>query len=249
MSQQTEWNPQSYAEKARFVSDLGAPLLELLEPKRGESVLDLGCGDGALTEKIAAAQCRVFGADSSLAQARAARQRGIPTLVADAQHLFLKQRFDAVFTNAALHWMKDAESVVINVARCLKPQGRFVGEFGGRGNVASIRAALHDALRRRGVEPAKVDPWYYPGAEEYSALLAKHGFSVSYIALLPRPTPLPGDILEWLEVFAQPFTKALPEPERGSFASDIRAALEPQLQDSSGTWHADYVRLRFKAVR
>ncbi|HEX2228215.1 MAG TPA: class I SAM-dependent methyltransferase [Candidatus Binatia bacterium] len=249
MRSSTNWNPQSYAESARFVSDLGAPLLEMLDAKPGDSVLDLGCGDGALTEKIAAVGCFVIGMDSSLSQARATQKRGLNAVVADGQCFFFKRTFDAVFSNAALHWMKEAENVLVSVAQCLKPAGRFVGEFGGEGNVAIIRAALHEALRRRGIDPWKVDPWYYPAPDEYAALLARRGFVVSYIELLPRPTRLPGDIVAWLDIFAQPFTKAVTDTERGTLIREVCDVLEPRLQNPDGTWCADYVRLRFKAIK
>jgi trans-aconitate methyltransferase len=249
MRSTTNWDPQSYADKARFVSDLGEPLLALLQAQPHETVLDLGCGDGALTEKIAAAGSAVVGADSSLAQIQATKKRGLNALVLDGRCFSFKRLFDAVFTNAALHWIKEAEEVVMNVARCLGIDGRFVGEFGGKGNVETIRAALHDALRHRGIDPWTVDPWYYPSAEDYAALLRKHNFAVSYIELLPRPTRLPGDILGWLDVFAQPFTKAVAVAEREKLLHEIRETLQPHLQNPDGTWGADYVRLRFKAVK
>ena len=249
MSSPTIWNPEVYAENARFVSDLGEPLLELLDCKPGEMILDLGCGDGALTEKIAGAGCAVLGADTSLGQIQAAKKRGLDVVVMDGQRLSLKSRFDAVFSNAALHWMKRTESVVEGVASCLNPGGRFVGEFGGKGNVEKIRAALHESLRRRGIDPWTVDPWYYASLEEYSKLLTAYGFRVGYIELIPRPTKLPGDILGWLEVFAQPFTKAVAATERSDFLQEVRRALQPHLQDPDGAWSADYVRLRFKAVK
>src|SRR5687767_12210010 len=140
MSSSTTWHPQTYAENARFVSDLGAPLLKLLDAEPGETIFDLGCGDGALTEKIASVGCAVVGGDSSLAQIRATKKRGLNAVVLDGQRFSFRRSFDAIFTNAALHWMKQAENVVANVADCLKPGGRFVGEFGGTGNVATIRA-------------------------------------------------------------------------------------------------------------
>lgn len=249
MSLSTSWNPESYAKNARFVSDLGEPLLLLLNPKSDELILDLGCGDGALTEKIATVGSAVVGVDSSLAQLRAAQQRRLRAAVMNGERLALKRRFDAVFTNAALHWMKRPELVVEGVAGCLKPGGRFVGEFGGKGNVETIRAALHAALRRRAIDPWCVDPWFYPTAEEYAQLLNKFGFAVDYIELIARPTNLPGDMRAWLEVFAQPFSKALIEAERGKFLDEIQSALAPALRRPDGGWIADYVRLRFKAVR
>lgn len=249
MAQSTTWNPDSYAKNARFVSDLGEPLLALLDAKPGETVLDLGCGDGALTEKIAAAGCRVYGCDASQAQLQAVRHKGIESFVMDGQQLGLKRRFDAVFTNAALHWMKYAEQVVAGVANALKLGGRFVGEFGGQGNVETIRQALHSALRKRNIDPWTVDPWFYAAPQEYTEMLNRHGFTVDYIELIPRPTKLPGDILGWLEVFAQPFTKAVAETDRPGFLAEVRGELEPTLRKTDGSRYADYVRLRFKATR
>ena len=249
MKRSTSWNPESYAKNARFVSDLGEPLLQLLDAEPGELILDLGCGDGALTEKIAGYGCKVIGVDSSFPQLKAAKNRGLNVAVMDGHQLCLRPRFDAVFSNAALHWMKRPEAVVAGVASSLKPAGRFIGEFGGRGNVKRIRSALHAELRRRAIDPAPIDPWYYPSPEEYSELLSRAGFIVKYIGLIPRPTKLPGDILDWLEIFAQPFTQAVPEPERGSFLREVRNELATCLRDGAGNWFADYVRLRFKATK
>ena len=249
MSQSTSWNPESYAKNARFVSDLGEPLLQLLEAQPGELILDLGCGDGALTERIAGYGCAVVGVDSSFPQLKAAKERGLNTVVMDGHQLSFKRRFDAVFSNAALHWMKEPETVVAGVTNSLKPGGRFIGEFGGKGNVEKIRTALHDTLRRHAIDPMPIDPWYYPSPEEYSALLSKAGFIVTYIELIPRPTKLPGDILGWLEVFAQPFTQTVAEPDRARFLQEVRNKLSTRLRDGAGNWFADYVRLRFHATK
>jgi len=191
----------------------------------------------------------VIGVDSSFPQLKAAKDRGLNVAVMDGHQLSFRRQFDAVFTNAALHWMKQPEAVVAGVASSLKPAGRFIGEFGGKGNVAKIRSALHAGLEKRAIDPMLIDPWYYPSAEEYSELLSKAGFIVSYIELIPRPTRLPGDILDWLEIFAQPFTQTLAEPKRESFLKEVRNELANCLRDRDGNWFADYVRLRFKATK
>ena len=249
MSGTTRWDPEAYAKNARFVTDLGEPVLELLGSRPGELIMDLGCGDGALTEKIVARGARVVGTDASIAQARAATHRGLLIVGVDGHHLCFKRRFDAVFSNAALHWMKRPERVVQGVWQCLKTGGRFVGEFGGEGNVQTIRLALHRALRRRGVDPVTIDPWYYPSSEDFSQLLVNSGFTVRTIETIPRPTRLPGELLDWLEIFAQPFTNAVEKAGRRSFLDEVCGRSESALRDVDGGWTVDYVRLRFAAVR
>jgi trans-aconitate methyltransferase len=241
------WDPERYERHARFVSDLGQPVLELLAPRAGERILDLGCGDGALTAQLVAAGCRVVGVDASGAQIAAARGRGIEAYVRDGEQLDFEAAFDAVFSNAALHWMKRADIVIGGVWRALVPGGRFVAELGGAGCVATIEAVLLAALARRGIDGNAVHPWYFPTVEDYRARLAAAGFAVEYIALIPRPTPLPGDITGWLETFAESFTAVLPPDQRAAFLDEVREALRPHLCDANGQWTADYVRLRFKA--
>src|SRR5574341_689656 len=193
MTNTQSWDPERYARNARFVSDLGMPVVELLAPTAGERILDLGCGDGVLTEKLVAMGCQVVGVDGSAEQIEAARQRGLDAHVMDGQRLTFADEFDAVFSNAALHWMKRADDVIAGVWRALKPGGRFVGEFGGYQCVAKIVAALSECLQRRGIDATAVNPWYFPTTEEYGSRLQARGFVISYIALTPRPTPLPGD--------------------------------------------------------
>ena len=166
--------------------------------------------------------CAVVGVDASAEQVRAARAQGIDARVMDAHNLSFDGEFDAVFSNAALHWMPHPDAVIAGVWRALVPGGRFVAECGGQGNVARICAALHLALERRGSDPAAVDPWYYPAPEDYRRRLDARGFRVSFMSLFPRPTPLPGDIAEWLANFAESFTAALPEAERPAFVEDVR---------------------------
>ena len=243
------WNPDTYARNARFVSDLGAGVFELLAPQRGERVLDLGCGDGALTERLVAAGCRVIAVDSSAEQIGAARARGLDARRGSAETLPFKAEFDAVFSNAVLHWIRDAGAVITSVHRALKPGGRFVAEFGGAGCVQTVRLALIDATNRRGLDGAALDPWFFPSEAAYRALLEAHGFTVRAMALFPRPTPLPGDITDWLETFAQPFLGAVPTADRGAFLQEVRDAVQPTLFDPARGWTADYVRLRFDAKK
>jgi SAM-dependent methyltransferase len=242
------WSAEGYERTARFVSDLGAPVLELLAPRAGERILDLGCGDGALTERIAAAGAQVTGVDGSDDFIEAARARGLDAHVMDGQRLTFEDAFDAVFSNAALHWMHDADAVLAGVHRALVPGGRFVGEMGGHGNVAAIRLAVDAAVMRRGIDPGAYSPWYFPTAAEYGARLTAAGFAVERIELYPRITPLP-DMGGWIDTFAAPFFAALEPDERLAARNEAVEMLRPFLCDRAGAWTADYVRVRFAARR
>jgi trans-aconitate methyltransferase len=249
MSSAQTWDPVLYARNARFVSELGAPVLDLLAPRAGERVLDLGCGDGVLTRRLVELGCDVVAIDASAAQVDAAKARGLDARVMDAESLTFEGQFDAVFSNAVLHWIGRADAMIAGVYRALRPGGRFVAECGGHGCVRTIRQALVAALDRRGYDGAACVPWYFPTPGDYATRLERAGFRVDSIALIDRPTPLPGDVIGWLETFAQAFLAVLPAAERPAYLADVRAQLEPVLRDAAGTWIADYVRLRFVATK
>ena len=247
---------EDYRRNAHFVPRLGRPVLDLLDPRPGERILDLGCGDGVLTREIMDAGANVLGIDSSHDMVEDARRRGVPAEVMDAARLPCLREFDAVFSNAVLHWIKDAGAVITGVAGSLKAGGRFVGEFGGHGNVAAIVTALAAVLERRGVDIDRINPWYYPTAEDYALLLEENitgpewdgGFDVGYAALIPRPTPLPTGMEGWLVTFAGSFYQALPPSERDDAQFETVSLLRHSLCDERGNWMADYVRLRFEAI-
>lgn len=243
------WGAEKYEKNARFVSDMTGDVLAWLAPRPGERILDLGCGDGVLTEKLVQAGAIVTGADNSEALLEAARGRGLDVQRKDGQALDFGPEFDAVFSNAALHWMTRVEDVVKGVARALKPGGRFVAEFGGHGNIAAIVTALRATAIAHGKDPALAAGWFYPTPAEYRALLEANGFVVEKIGLFPRPTPLPTGMRGWLSTFRESFFEQWPEGRREQIVSEIENLLAPALRDKSGNWTADYVRLRVAARR
>jgi SAM-dependent methyltransferase len=246
-SARQNWDAGCYARNARFVSDLGGPVIELLGQVKGLRILDIGCGDGALTERLAADGADVVAIDASDSQVAAARTRGLDARVADARNLTFESEFDAVFTNAALHWISPPEAVIRGVARALMPRGRFVGEFGGAGNVETVREALVSVLNQRGYDGAAADPWFFPSDDLYRGMLETGGFSVESAALIPRPTPIPGGLGDWIQTLAGSFLAVVPDGERENMISDVRDAVRTSLQQSDGGWSVDYVRLRFAA--
>jgi SAM-dependent methyltransferase len=231
---------------AGFVSTLGETVLVLLAPALGERVLDLGCGDGTLAERICAAGAQVVCVDSAPSMVEAARARGFDARMMDGQALDFVHEFDAVFSNAALHWMPRADAVIAGVARALRPGGRFVAEFGAHGNVAAVTTALRAVVARRGGNTLKWS-WFFPTPSEYKLRLEAAGFIVEEITTTPRPTPLPTGMAGWLEMFAQAALAELSAEEAAAARAEAIELLRPALCDSSGNWTAEYVRLRFRA--
>jgi len=243
------WQARRYAATADFVPSLGTPVLELLSPQPGERILDLGCGDGVLTERIAAAGAAVVAVDAAPDMIAAARARGLDARVMPGHELSFDGEFDAVFSNAALHWMHPPTAVLAGVFRALKPGGRFVAEMGGQNNTAAILVAIAAVLARRGLDAHRLSPWYFPSAAAYREKLEGAGFTVGEIGIFPRPTVLASGIDAWLDNFAEDFLGALPTPDRGAARGEIADLLRPVLVDETDTWIADYVRLRFRALR
>jgi trans-aconitate methyltransferase len=248
MAQQT-WNSQDYNQNARFVTNLGAGVMDLLAPQPGERILDLGCGDGIQAKQLMDKDCQVVGVDASDSFVQSAQELGVDARLMDGQALTFKEEFDAVFSNAALHWMKQKERVVERIHRALKPGGRFVAEMGGKGNIDTIETSTRRALQKRGLLDKVSDPNFYPSAEEYQALLEQQGFRVEFIQHFKRPTPLPGDIKAWLQTFRKSYLAELKSDDISAFLQEIQEAVRPQLCDAQGHWTADYVRLRFKSIK
>jgi trans-aconitate methyltransferase len=244
------WDPQQYEQHGAFVHGLASGVVDWLEPTAGERILDLGCGDGQLSKRIAATGAMVIGLDSSPQMASASRALGIDVTVGDAEALpFGSSSFDAVFSNAALHWVRNHDAMLSGVKRVLKPNGRFVAEFGGFGNIAAIRVAMRTAIERCGQDGSKDDVNYYPTPEIYTRRLEQHGFEVKRMALIPRPTPLPESGMSgWIRTFRRGVLESLPEDVRDKIVDEAVRLLAPALRDEAGNWIADYVRLRFIAI-
>jgi SAM-dependent methyltransferase len=244
---QQQWDAALYADAAAFVPALGAGALDLLAPQPGERILDLGCGDGTLTEQLVASGADVVGVDASPEMVRAAAARGLPVQLGDAQDLpFADAGFDAVFSNAVLHWIRDQDAVLRGVRRVLRPGGRFVAEFAGHGNVAAIGTAVAGALAARGLTGR--NPWFAPTPAAYAERLERHGFRVLALQHFPRPTPLPRGFSGWLATFGDPLLAPAPAQLRDEVVAHAEQLAAPWLRDEAGAWTADYVRLRVSAV-
>ena len=242
------WNPQDYNKHTRFVSALALPVVELLEPKEGEYILDAGCGEGTLAVEIAKYGAKIIGIDSSEAMVAEAKEKGLEAYVGSVTDLPYDGIFDAVFSNAVLHWVKDARGAVQNIAKSLKPGGRFVAEFGGEGNVAYLIGAMEAVFAAHTKFGRFEHPWYFPSVKEYRRLLEEEGFEVSYIELIPRPTPI-DDIANWFDIFCNGVTAHLSHEQYRTFITEVKERLESTNYTEENGWMADYVRLRVRAVK
>jgi len=235
----TAWDAKQYQQRHSYVFQYGQAVLDLLAPQKGERILDLGCGSGQLTAAIADAGAAVIGLDSSpemLAEARA-NYPAIEFRLGDAADFAVEAPVDAVFSNAVLHWVKNAAGAAGCIARALKPGGRFVAEFGGRGNNQSILDAIRELLG-----PVET-PWYYPSIGEYASVLEQHGLETRQAWLIDRPTPVEGEdgLEDWLAVFGRDL---MGEAERKMIAQKLRPT-----HYKDGVWTIDYRRLRIVAKK
>ncbi|MBW7886801.1 MAG: methyltransferase domain-containing protein [Bacteroidetes bacterium] len=248
-----KWNTSLYDSKHSFVSSYGEEVVQLLNPEKDETILDLGCGTGYLTNVIFEQGAKVTGLDVSQEMISAAREKypHILFVAADARTFSFPQPFDAVFSNAAIHWMPEPEKVARNIYNALKPKGRFVAEFGGKDNVGGIFKAMRKTLADFGYKKnAEISVWFYPSVGEYASILEACGFDVCYAAHFERQTKLEGDdgMKNWFAMFADLFFKDIPEEERKKIIEKIETLLRPT-HFRNGEWFADYRRLRVTAIK
>jgi trans-aconitate methyltransferase len=235
----SKWNAADYARVGGFVAELGGAALDLLDPQPGERILDIGCGEGTLTKRIAERGATVTGIDDSLDMIRAAHANGVDALVVDASDMQFDEEFDAAFSNAALHWMPQKDAVASGIFRALKPGGRFAGEMGGEGNIAKLREALDTELVIRGYVPPSESGNWYPSPGEFAGVYEGAGFEQVDARLIERPTPLEHGIAQWVTTFRRGWLDAAGVPEQE------RAEIGAAVADRFGSNVADYVRLRF----
>jgi trans-aconitate methyltransferase len=248
------WDTDLYQGSHSFVWQLGQGLVDLLDPQPGESILDLGCGSGQLTQAIADRSATVIGMDSDAAMVEQA-QRNFPTLtfqVTDARSFTLPQPVDAVFSNAVLHWIpaQDQPTVARQIWTALKPGGRFVAEFGGAGNMGQVLTALAAARTALGYGLASAEPWYFPTIGTYAQVLEAQGFELRFASLRDRPTPLDGEagLANWLRMFAGRYLAGLSPEQWQAVVDQVTTTLRPRLY-RQGQWWADYRRLCVMALK
>lgn len=253
MSQANQWNAELYDEKMNFVSYYGRGLIEWLQPVSGERILDLGCGTGDLTAQLEKAGATVTGMDysSEMIESTRIKYPHLPFLVADAHSYRTDEIYDAVFSNAALHWMTRPAEVVRSVWLALAPGGRFVAEFGGKDNCQRVVDAIGTVLAKNGLSAQERFPWYFPSIGEYSTLLEAQGFRVTLASHFDRPTRMPdGDLglRHWLNSFGDSFFAGMSAEEKDEVCAKVTELLRPALFDEDG-WIVDYKRIRVIAYK
>jgi trans-aconitate methyltransferase len=240
------WNADKYNQHADFVSNLALPVVDLLNPQANEKILDLGCGDGTLAIEIEKFSTKVLAVDLSENMVEKAKEKGIEAYVMSATELTFDNQFDAVFSNAVLHWVKEPETAIKKISAALKAGGRFIAEFGGYGNIKYLTDAMQEVFDKHEEYGKFKLPWYFPKETEYQKLLEENGFMIDSIELIPRPTKI-DDIANWLDIFANGIVLHLTEEQQDSFKQEVRTILKPKIYNEKDGWVADYVRLRLKA--
>jgi len=252
MRTEKHWDPELYEARHSFVWQLGQDLIQVLDPQRGERVLDLGCGTGQLTAEIAERGADVTGIDASPEMIGQARQNypHLKFVLGDSAKMHFEAEFDAVFSNAALHWMLQASAVASGIARALKKGGRLVAELGGKGNISHIEQAIEVVLHRYLGEGIPAKRTFFPSVSEYSTILESEGLEVRSVQLFDRPTKLSGEagMKDWLRQFAAYYFEPLPPRDQETALENIAEELRPRLFHG-GNWVADYRRLRIVAVK
>ena len=248
INETNKWNPNTYNKHTAFVSQLALPVVDLLDPKIGEEILDVGCGGGTLAVEIERRGAKVIGVDMSAEMIKQCQAKGIEAYVGSVTDLPYDEEFDSVFSNAMLHWVKDAKSAVQNIAKSLKNGGCFVCEFGGEGNAYTLVSAMEEVFEKHPEFGVFDNPWYFPSVEEYRTLLESEGFKVEYMEIIPRPTPM-DDISNWLDIFANGVTKHLSKEKFKVFKEECRAILKERIYSEDEGWVLDYKRLRVRAIK
>ncbi len=243
-----KWNPNTYNKHTAFVSELALPVVDLLNPKKGEKILDVGCGEGTLAVEIERRGAKVVGVDMSTEMIEQCQSKGIEAYVGSVTDLPYEEAFDSVFSNAMLHWVKDAQTAVQNIAKSLKRGGHFVCEFGGEGNAYHLVSAMEEVFAKHPEFVVFDNPWYFPSVKEYTRLLESEGFSVEYMEIIPRPTPM-DDISHWLDIFANGVTKNLNTVQFEIFKQECKEILKETIYSEEDGWMLDYKRLRVRAVK
>ncbi len=248
MKESNIWDANRYNKHADFVSNLAMPVIELLNPQENEKILDLGCGDGTLSIEIKKSNAQVKAVDLSANMVKKAKEKGIDAYIMSVTDLDFKNEFDAVFSNAVLHWVKDSQLTIENIYGVLKSEGRFIAEFGGYGNIKYLTDAFAEVFDKNKEYGEFINPWYFPTKEGYQKQLENNGFKIEYIELIQRPTPI-DDISNWLDIFANGILSHLNTHQQIALKKELREILKTKIFTKKDGWVVDYVRLRVKAVK
>ncbi len=243
-----DWDAKKYHKHADFVSNLAMPVVELLNPQKGEKILDVGCGEGTLALEIEKSGAKVIAVDLSEDMVLKSKEKGLEAYMMSATDLRFEQTFDAIFSNATLHWVLTPDEALKQMYKVLKPKGRIIAEFGGENNIKHLLHAIKAVFEKHPKYGAFNNPWYFPAKDTYKALLEACGFEVIMIETIVRPTKI-DDITHWLDVFANGIIKHLTPKQQAQFKTEVKTLLKPLLYSKEEGWVIDYERLRFKAIK